>query len=102
MEVVSQKEFSTRRWFALAAILLIALAAGMWIWRAQNTATSAEEAGAVQVVSAPVMQADVPARLSANGTVTAVQTVQVPPPINPPNKTPPTLPLSGEEPSLSP
>ena len=82
MEVVSQKKSSTRRWIALAAILLIALAAGMWVWRAQNTATSAEEAGAVQVVSAPVMQADVPARLSANGTVTAVQTVEVRPQIS--------------------
>ena len=82
MEVVSQKKSSTRRWIALAAILLIALAAGMWVWRAQNTATSAKEAGAVQVVSAPVMQADVPARLSANGTVTAVQTVEVRPQIS--------------------
>ena len=82
MEVVSQKKSSTRRWIALAAILLVALAAGMWVWRAQNTATSAEEAGAVQVVSAPVMQADVPARLSANGTVTAVQTVEVRPQIS--------------------
>ena len=82
MEVVSQKKYSTRRWIALAAILLIALAAGMWVWRAQNTATSAKEAGAVQVVSAPVMQADVPARLSANGTVTAVQTVEVRPQIS--------------------
>lgn len=82
MEVVSQKESSARRWIALAAILLIALAAGMWIWRAQNTATSAREAGAVQVVSAPVMQADVAARLSANGTVTAVQTVEVRPQIS--------------------
>ncbi|OGT02008.1 MAG: efflux transporter periplasmic adaptor subunit [Gallionellales bacterium RBG_16_57_15] len=54
----------------------------MWVWRAQNTATSAKEAGAVQVVSAPVMQADVPARLSANGTVTAVQTVEVRPQIS--------------------
>ena len=82
MEVVSQKKYSTRRWIALAAILLVALAAGMWVWRAQNTATSAEEAGAVQVVSAPVMQADVPARLSANGTVTAMQTVEVRPQIS--------------------
>jgi len=82
MEVVSQKESSTRRWIALAAILLIALAAGMWIWRAQNTAANTGEAGAVQVVSAPVMQADVAARLSANGTVTAVQTVEVRPQIS--------------------
>ena len=82
MEVVSQKKSSTRSWIALAAILLIALAAGMWIWRAQNTATSAKEAGAVQVVSAPVIQADVAARLSANGTVTAVQTVEVRPQIS--------------------
>ncbi|MBI1886844.1 MAG: efflux RND transporter periplasmic adaptor subunit [Nitrosomonadales bacterium] len=82
MEVVSQKESSMRRWIALAAILLIALAAGMWIWRAQNTAANTREAGAVQVVSAPVMQADVPARLSANGTVTAVQTVEVRPQIS--------------------
>ena len=82
MEAVSQKESSARSWIALAAILLIALAAGIWIWRAQNTAANTGEAGAVQVVSAPVMQADVAARLSANGTVTAVQTVEVRPQIS--------------------
>jgi len=82
MEVVSQKKSSTRRWIALAAILLIALAAGIWVWRAQNTATSAKEAGAIKVVSAPVMQADVSAKLTANGTVAAVQTVEVRPQIS--------------------
>jgi len=82
MEVVSQKESSTRRWIALAAILLIALAAGIWVWRAQNTATSAKEAGAIKVVSAPVIQADVAAKLTANGTVAAVQTVEVRPQIS--------------------
>lgn len=66
----------------LAAILLIALAAGIWVWRAQNTAADARETIAVQVVSAPVTRADISAKLTANGTVTAVKTVEVRPQIS--------------------
>lgn len=90
MEVMSQTESSAkssahikrRRWIAMAAILFIALAAGIWVWRTQSTAASAKGAGAVQVVSALVAQADVSARLTANGTVTALQTVEVRPQIS--------------------
>jgi RND family efflux transporter MFP subunit len=66
----------------LAAILLAALAAGIWAWRAQGTATGGKGAEAIQVVGAAVAQADVAARLTASGTVTAVQTVEVRPQIS--------------------
>ena len=83
MEGSSPTESSTRnKRIALSAALLIALAAGSWAWRIQNTADNNKKTDAVQVVSAPVMQADVAARLSANGTVTAVQTVEVRPQIS--------------------
>ncbi|MFZ2301469.1 MAG: efflux RND transporter periplasmic adaptor subunit [Gallionella sp.] len=67
----------------LAAILLIALAAGVWVWRAKNAVNDTHATGAIhRVVSAPVVLADVSARLTANGTVTAVQTVEVRPQIS--------------------
>lgn len=71
---------SRRRQIAAAAILLTALA-GVWMWRNQDTATT-KGTRAVQVVSAVAAQADVPARLTANGTVTALQTVEVRPQIS--------------------
>ena len=84
MEVMHQTKPSAhinrRIVIALAIILLVALT--IWLWRANGSAIKHKEAGPIQVVSAPVMQADVPARLSANGTVTAVQTVEVRPQIS--------------------
>ena len=86
MEVGHQTESSAhgkqRGRIALVVILFIALAAGLWWWRTQGTATGAKGAGAVQVVSALAVQADVSARLTANGTVTALQTVEVRPQIS--------------------
>src|SRR5450756_879922 len=86
MEVVSHEKPSARAkrrmWISMFAISLIALAAGAWIWLAQSTATKAKGAGAVQVVSALVTQADVSVRLTANGTVSALQTVDVRPQIS--------------------
>lgn len=81
MEVAPQKNSSRMR-IALAVILLAALAAGIWAWRAQDTATGGKGAEAIPVVSAAVAQADVAARLTAHGTVTAVQTVEVRPQIS--------------------
>src|SRR3989338_8758948 len=77
METTPQTESSAHKRIALAGILLIALAAGVWVWRAKNAVNDTHATSAVhQVVSAPVMLADVSARLTANGTVTAVQTVE--------------------------
>lgn len=67
---------------ALTALLIVVLAAGAWIWRAKNTTTGIHGADEIQVVSAPVTQADIPVRLTANGTVTALQTVEVRPQIS--------------------
>jgi len=83
MEVAPQSKSPAspkqRKGIALAAILFIALVAGIWVWRAQSTAAKPKGAGIVQVVSAVVTQADVSARLTANGTVSALQTVDVRP-----------------------
>jgi RND family efflux transporter MFP subunit len=68
-----------RMWISMAAVSLIALAAGAWIWHIQSTAGSSKGASAFQVVSTPVTQADVPVILTANGTVSALQSVDVRP-----------------------
>ena len=88
MESVFQARFVAcarqRGRIALVVILLVALSAGTWIWFVRSDAPAAKTTGAgvVQVVSAPVTQTDVPARLTANGTVSAVQTVEVRPQIS--------------------
>lgn len=86
MEVSSRQNSSARTkrrmWISMAAILLIALAAGAWFWHVQSTAAIAKGAGAFQVVSAPVTRTDVSVRLSANGTVSALQSVDVRPQIS--------------------
>lgn len=83
MDAVSPEKTSVltkqRIWIAVVAIALIALALGAWIWHIQSTVANAKGAGAFQVVSAPVTQADVSVRLTANGTVSALQTVDVRP-----------------------
>ncbi|MDO8812866.1 MAG: efflux RND transporter periplasmic adaptor subunit [Gallionella sp.] len=66
--------------FALTAILLVALV--IWFWRAGSSAAKPKGTGAVQVVSAVVAQTDVSVRLTANGTVSALQTVEVRPQIS--------------------
>jgi RND family efflux transporter MFP subunit len=69
-------------WISMSAISLIALTAGAWIWLARTTAGNPMGVNAFQVVSAPVTQADVSVRLTANGTVSALQTVDVRPQIS--------------------
>ena len=73
-----------RMQIVVIGILLLALATGIGVWRTQGSApvTKTTGAGAIQVVSAPVMQADVSVRLTANGTVSALQTVEVHPQIS--------------------
>ena len=58
-----------RAWIVLAAILLVALAAGIRFWQTGSFAEKSRGAGAVQVISAPVTSADVAVTLTANGTV---------------------------------
>jgi RND family efflux transporter MFP subunit len=62
----------------VSLIVLSALAAGGWYWREQATAPQTKKGpGVIPVVSAAVATADVPVRLSANGTVSALQSVDV-------------------------
>jgi len=86
MENISQDKTATakrRKWFALAGLFL-ALAAGVGVWYAQRAAGIAKPktAPVVQVVSAVVTQRDVAVRLTANGTVSAQQTVELRPQIS--------------------
>jgi RND family efflux transporter MFP subunit len=86
MEVMHQvKSFAAamrRKWIVSATILLVALAAGIWFWQAGKAAAKPKGAGVVQVVGAAVTPADIPVRLTANGTVSALQTVDVRPQIS--------------------
>ena len=71
---------SRRRWIALLLVVAIALG-GAYLWwnvartRESQTTRKGEEAIAVQ--TARVERRDVPVRLRSNGTVTAVQTVDI-------------------------
>ncbi|MHB1428354.1 MAG: efflux RND transporter periplasmic adaptor subunit [Rhodocyclaceae bacterium] len=68
---------STGRILVVLAVI-IALAAAGWYWREQSAAPPAKKGpGAIPVVSAAVATADVPVRLAANGTVSALQSVEV-------------------------
>ena len=84
MEVMPQIKPSARIkrriGIALAAILLVALA--IWLWRTGSFAAKPKGTDAIQVVSTVVAQTDVPVRLTANGTVSALQTVEVRPQIS--------------------
>lgn len=86
MEVVSREKPSPRAkrrmWIPMAAISLIASVAGTWIWHVWSTAGNAKGTSAFQVVSAPVTQTDVSVKLTANGTVSALQSVDVRPQIS--------------------
>lgn len=84
---VSQAKFAVflkrHKWLVIAGLLLLLIAAA-WFWRAQGDAASPKgnKAGAVLVVSAVVAQSDVSVKLTANGTVSAQQTVEVRPQIS--------------------
>jgi RND family efflux transporter MFP subunit len=74
-----------RRWILLASVLLIALSAGVWSLRPQGDGGSSlkeKKGGAMLVVSAVAAQRDVAVRLTANGTVSAIQAVEVRPQIS--------------------
>jgi multidrug efflux system membrane fusion protein len=81
MKVVSLIKASVqtrqRMLISISAILLLALAIGIWVWYTQSAPGKPKGASALQVVSAPVVQIDVPVTLTANGTVSALQAVDV-------------------------
>jgi RND family efflux transporter MFP subunit len=90
MEHVAQAKPVTRSkrsiWIAITGLLLVALAAGIWFLRPQGDALDlkgkGKKGGPVQVVTAEAVQSDIPVRLTANGTVSARQTVEVRPQIS--------------------
>lgn len=61
----------------VGALLVLAAAAGLWAWFARQEAPKAKGPGVVTVTRATVNAADMPVRLSAHGTVTALQAVEV-------------------------
>ncbi len=70
-----------RRWIVLLVAAVVAVGVVAW-WRTSSTKTDAVSArkgggGAVTVVTARVEKRDVPVRLRSNGTVTAVQSVDI-------------------------
>jgi multidrug efflux pump subunit AcrA (membrane-fusion protein) len=76
----SSTRITQRGRIAIFAILFIALAAGIWAWRHyQKGAPGTKATVAVQVVSVLVAQSDISDRLHANGTVSALQTVELRP-----------------------
>ena len=71
-----------RRWPWIAGVALLAAAVGGWWWMTTNSknqdAQAARRPGnAIPVVTAKAESRDVPVRLRANGTVTALQTVDL-------------------------
>ena len=68
-----------RMWMVMTGLLLLALAVGIWVWRTQLATPNpkAKKVVVEQVVSAVVVQQDVPVTLTAKGTVSALQTVEV-------------------------
>ncbi|WP_025042041.1 efflux RND transporter periplasmic adaptor subunit [Nitrosospira briensis] len=65
----------------ISGLVLATLIASSWVWRNHGAATEAKSkpAEVTTVVTAVVAQSDVPVRLTANGTVSAQQTVVVRP-----------------------
>lgn len=65
-------------WFAGAAILLAVLGVGWWVGKSKSQEAQAKRAPpAIAVATAQAETRDVPVSLTANGTVTALQTVDL-------------------------
>ncbi|GAB1394075.1 multidrug efflux RND transporter periplasmic adaptor subunit MexM [Rhodocyclaceae bacterium] len=66
-----------RRQSIVAGLAVLALGAAGWFWFGQGAAPKPKGAGVVPIVSARVTPQDVSVQLTSNGTVTAVQSVEV-------------------------
>ena len=70
-----------RRWPWIAALLVLGAAIGIWWYfgsaKSQEAAAARRPAGAIPVVTAQAEARDVPVKLKANGTVTALQSVDL-------------------------
>lgn len=66
-----------KRLIALIVLVLAASATSYWLWFRSGNAATPKVPSVVPVVSAPVTEANVAVRLTANGTVTALQSVDV-------------------------
>jgi RND family efflux transporter MFP subunit len=65
-------------WFAGGALLLAVIAAGWWLGHSKSQEAQAKRAPqAVPVATATAQARDVPVKLKANGTVTALQSVEL-------------------------
>ena len=67
--------------FTVVGVMLAAVVGGAWFWRNHSAATDVGKRipEAIPIVSALIARSDVPVRLTANGTVSAQQTVAVRP-----------------------
>src|ERR1700694_3889959 len=70
-----------RRWPWIVAILVLGAAVGIWWYfgpaRSQEAAAARRPAGAIPVITAKAESRDMPVKLKANGTVTAVQSTDL-------------------------
>lgn len=82
--VMPARQNKHRLGWVVAILFLIALLAGGWFWRSQSDTAGAKgkKTGVVQIVSAMAVQRNVAVRLTANGSVSARQTVEVRPQIS--------------------
>ena len=73
-----------RLWWSISILFLFALLLAGWFWRSQADTANAKgkKAGVVQIVSALAAQRDIAVKLTANGSVSARQTVEVRPQIS--------------------
>jgi multidrug efflux system membrane fusion protein len=68
---------TTQRGWVVPLLLLALSAAGLWFWLAKSETPKQKTPGVVPVISTQVSTANFPVRLTANGTVTPVQSVDV-------------------------
>ena len=67
-------------WIGAVAVVAALAAAGVWLFnggRANDAQAAKKGPGAVAVVTSPVESRDIPVRLKANGSVTAMQSVEL-------------------------
>ncbi|UCV02783.1 efflux RND transporter periplasmic adaptor subunit [Dechloromonas denitrificans] len=76
------KDGGKRGRIAVVVVILLVVGAAFWFWRLRGEAPKPAGPGVVSVTSTLVAVADIPVRLSAKGTVTALQSVDVRPRIN--------------------